>query len=339
MGVVNEGGSMVRMSILIFVALVAAACQKTQREELTIYTSLEESTARTLISAYEKETGTKVHYVRLSTGEAAARIETEKNRPRASLWLGGVGLGHSELKAKGLLQPYTSEVTKKLPAAYRDAEHYWNGLYLGVLAFVTNEKRIAEKNLEPPTSWADLKKAEWKGMIQLPNPGTSGTSYNIMTTLIDILGEEQAFDYLRDLHKNISQYTKSGSAPTKNVALGETALAVGYFHDMVRLTEETKAPLKISFPAEGTGYEIAAVSLLKDAPQLESAGKFVDWLYSQSASQIFANYFYVPLSQEGVELKAASAVPKDIKLIDTDIDWAGQNKQRLIDLWNSKVNI
>lgn len=316
-----------------------SGCSKTaSSNSIAIYTSLDESMARLLLESFTKEIGIKVDFVRLATGEAAARIEAEKNRPQAALWLGGVGLGHAELKAKGLTTPYTSEATQKIPAALKDSEGYWNGLYRGILVFVTNTKQAEARKLTVPTSWNDLLSPQWKGLIQIPNPGTSGTSYNLITTLIESMGEEKAFEYLKNLHKNISQYTKSGAAPTKNVALGESALAIGYFHDIVRLSQESKAPLQVSFPKEGTGYEIAAVSLIKNGPKPELAGKLIDWMYSKTASQLLADYYYVPVFTEGVDLRKEAVLPTTLKLIDTNIDWAGQNKERLIDLWNSKIN-
>jgi iron(III) transport system substrate-binding protein len=290
------------------------------------------------LESFTKETGIKVNFVRLATGEAAARIEAEKNRPQAALWLGGVGLGPSEAKTKGLTTPYQSPMTQKIPSQLKDPQGYWNGLYRGILAFVTNKDQLAQKKLTAPTSWQELTDAHWKGLIQIPNPGTSGTSYNLITTLIQSMGEEKAFEYMKALHKNVSQYTKSGAAPTKNVALGESVVAIGYFHDIIRLTEESKAPLQVTFPKEGTGYEIAAVSMIKNGPSPELAGKLIDWMYSKTASQILADHYYVPISLEGVSLREQARIPQDLKLIDTNIDWAGQNKQRLIDLWNSKIN-
>ncbi len=329
---------MKKLFTAIGLLLTLTACTSKSQPSISIYTSLEESVAKALLEAYQKETGVQVDFVRLATGEAAARIEAEGKRPQAALWLGGVGLGHAELKAKGLTAPYASVATSKIPATFKDSEGYWNGIYLGVLAFVTNESQLKSKSLTAPEKWSDVLDPKWKGQIQLPNPGTSGTSFNLITTLITLMGEPKAFDFMKALHKNISQYTKSGAAPTKSVALGETTLAIGYYHDIVRLIEETKAPLKVTFPTDGTGYEIAAVSLLKDGPQPELAKQLVDWLYSKTASQILADYYYIPFMKDEITLKEKALTPADLKLINTDVDWAGKNKQRLIDLWNTRIN-
>lgn len=307
-------------------------------EKLFAYVSLEETVAHQLLAAFEKETGTHVEFVRLSTGEATARMQAEKNNPQASLWIGGGGLGHAEAKDKGLTEAYDAKGMAAVPAKYRDPQNYWGGIYLGVLAFAVNKNKIKELGLTPPQTWKDLLDPKWKGLIQLPNPATSGTSYNLITTLIGKDGEKGAFDYLKALHKNVSQYTRSGAAPTKNVAIGETVVAVGYAQDMIKLIHESNAPLEVIYPKDGTGYEIASVSLLKGAKQGELAKKLIDWLYTSKAAQVLADQYIVPIDRKGVSMKKDSLAPANLKLIDTNVDWAAKNKQRLIEEWNEKVN-
>ena len=51
--------------------------------------------------------------------------------------------------------------------------------------------------------------------------------------MVQLMGEDKAFDYLKALHANINQYTKSGSAPIKAVARGETMVGIVFMHDAV----------------------------------------------------------------------------------------------------------
>lgn len=305
---------------------------------LFIYASLDEELAKNLAKAFEEETKIKVDFVRLSTGEANARIEAEKNNPQSSLWLGGPAGGHTEAKQKGLTVAYASPLASKLNAKYRDSENYWSGLYLGVLAFAANTEQLRKLNLKAPETWNDLLNPQWKNKIQMPNPGTSGTSFNLMTALIQKMGEAPALEYLKSLHKNISQYTRSGAAPAKNVALGETVIAVGYAQDILKLIYASKAPIEMIYPKDGTGYEVAAMSLIKGGKQEENAKKFYDWMYSAKASQLMADQYIEPLLTEGIQIKLESRMPKNLTLIDTDAEWAGKNKARLIEIWNEKIN-
>ena len=56
----------------------------------------------------------------------------------------------------------------------------------------------------------------------------------MIATLVQLMGEDKAFDYLKGLHKNVSQYTRSGTGPIKAVARGETAVSISFVHDAPR---------------------------------------------------------------------------------------------------------
>ena len=129
--------------------------------------TLDEPLARAVFEAYEKDTGVKVEWVRLSTGEAVARMEAERKNPQVDIWYGGVGLGHIEAKLKDLTIPYVSPNAKNIPDKFKDPDGYWTGIYAGALCFVSNINRLEELGVEAPTSWADALKPEFEGHIQI----------------------------------------------------------------------------------------------------------------------------------------------------------------------------
>ena len=106
--------------------------------------------------------------------------------------------------------------------------------------------------------------------MQIANPNTSGTSYTTLATMVQLFGEEGGFDFMKQLHQNVSQYTKSGSAPIRAAAIGETTVGIVFMHDAV--TQAVKGmPIQTVAPCEGTGYEIGSMSIIKDARNMESA--------------------------------------------------------------------
>ncbi|MDA3955971.1 ABC transporter substrate-binding protein [Oceanispirochaeta sp.] len=304
-------------------------------KNVTAYTTLDEELARDVFNAFEEETGIRVDWVRLSTGECVARMEAEKDNPQASIWYGGVGLGHIEAKDKGLTTPYKS-AKAAMPDQFRDSEYYWSGIYAGPLCFESNTKMLAKYGLKAPRSWEDLIKPEYKGQLQMANPGSSGTAYNVLATMVQILGEDKAFAYMKELDKNITQYTRSGSAPGKNASIGEVTIAIGYAHDGVKLVD-VGYPLDITFPKEGTGYEVASVSLIKNGPaeELENAKKLYDWALGETAAKLYAKKFVVPFVDVPL---AKGAVPiSEVNTIVQDDVWSAANKQRLVDKWNEVI--
>ncbi len=303
------------------------------------YTTLEEPLAAKLFQLFEEETGIKVNFVRLSGGEAVARLEAEAANPQASIWVGGVGLDHITAKSKGLTTPYISRYTSKTPAQFRDPDNYYIGLYVGPLTFVTNTDRAKELGIEPPTSWADLLKPEYKGYIRMANPNTSGTAYNVLTTILDVYGtEDKMIEYMKALDKNIDQYTKSGSAPGKSVATGEIPVAIGYAHDQVKL-KAAGSPIVITAPSEGTGYELASMSLVKGGPDPVNAKKLYDWVLSSPVAQKTFTEWYVVLVADGAVKHPDALSINDIKTVNEDMAWDGDkvNKTRLLDRWTNEI--
>ena len=177
----------------------------------------------------------------------------------ASLIMGGSADNYISADGDGLLSPYQSPELANVPDAYKDAKGVWNPCYVGAMSFACNKDWFDKNNLEYPESWADLLKPEFKGQISIPHPTTSGTAYTVLSTLVQLMGEDAAFDYFASLNDNIRQYTKSGAAPGQQVALGEAAIGILFSHDALKPADEGYS-IDLSFPADGTGYEIGAMA-------------------------------------------------------------------------------
>ncbi|HEX8375029.1 MAG TPA: extracellular solute-binding protein, partial [Geminicoccaceae bacterium] len=175
---------------------------------------------------------------------------------------------------------------------------------------------------------------------QIANPNSSGTAYTALATFVQMSGEEQAFDYLKKLHANVNQYTKSGSAPIKAAAQGETTVGIVFQHDAVTMAV-TGAPIEVVSPCEGTGYEIGSMSIIKGARNEESARKFYDFALRADVQTLAkeAKAYQVPSN------KGAAAPPEapdfaTIKLIDYDFKKYGSSEERgrLLKKWEEEVS-
>ncbi|KAF2956867.1 ABC transporter substrate-binding protein [Marinitoga sp. 38H-ov] len=306
-------------------------------EVVKAYTTLEEPLAKELFDRFEQETGIKVEWVRLSTGETVARLEAERENPQASIWVGGVGLGHVEAKQKGLTTPYKSPLAANTPAQFRDPENYWIGLYVGVLAFATNEDRAKELGLEAPKGWFDIIDSKYAGLVRVANPNTSGTAYNVITTVLHMFHEDEelTFTFLHQLDESIDQYTKSGSAGGKQAAIGEIPFAIGYAHDMFKLIANG-APLKVTVPMEGTGYELASMSLVKNGPNPVNAKKLYNWMLQREAQEMISKWFVLPVSKIAPKDKAPLNI-EELRIVNQDFVWDAANRERLVERWNKEI--
>ncbi len=312
--------------------------------DLTLYCSPQIEWCEAMITAFQKETGISVAMTRKSSGETYAQVKAEASNPKGDVWWGGTGDPHLQAAEEGLTEEYKSPVLAELQDwAVMQAEqsgYKTVGVYAGALGFGYNTEQLASKGLPEPKCWADLIKAEYKGEVQIANPNSSGTAYTALATFVQMMGEDAAFEYLKALHKNVNQYTKSGSAPIKAAALGETTIGVTFLHDVVTQIVEG-APVKAVSPCEGTGYEIGSMSIIKGAPNLDNAKKWYDWALTPAAQElaIQAKAYQVPSNKNSATPPEA---PKfsEIKLIDYDFAKYGSSAERtrLLAKWDAEVS-
>ena len=248
--------------------------------QVNIICSVQAEWCNLMSTVYSKTTGTKVNMTAKGSGEALAQLNAEKANPKTDIWFGGTGDPHLQAAEQGLTLEYKSAQLAQLhPWAQKqaaDSKYRTVGVYLGPLGFGYNTELLAKRKLKAPQSWADLLKPELNGEVQMANPASSGTAYTMIATLVQLMGEEKAFEYLKALHPNISTYTRSGTAPVKAAARGETTVSVSFVHDVT--TEAVNGfPVGSVTPSEGTGAEVGSMSIVKNGPNTEAAKKFYEW--------------------------------------------------------------
>ncbi len=336
---------MKKLLLLFLLTMFIMACggssesQKKGEGKLLFYAGLQEDHAALIAQEFEKETGIKTEFVRLSSGETLARLKAEKDNMTASVWYGGPVDGMVAASEEGLIEAYVSPEAANIKPEYKNPNGIWTGIYVGYLGFVGNEKLLKEKNIEMPKSWEDLLKPEFKGEIVVAHPGSSGTAYTMLASLAQSMGEDQAIEYLKKLNGQIRQYTKSGTAPGRMVGTGEALIGITFLHDGIKYQKEGYTDIVLAAPSEGTGYEIGGVALLKNGPDQENAKKFIDWVLSKKTQELgkTVGSFQFLTNVNAINPEEAKVV-EGAKLIKYDFDWAGKNKKRLVDRFTKEVN-
>ena len=295
-------------------------------------------------TVYARTTGTKINVSMKGSGEALAQLIAEKDNPKTDIWFGGTGDPHLQAAELGLSLEYKSPSLPQLQGwAQQQAKqsgYRTVGIYSGPLGFGYNTELLAKKKLPAPKVWNDLLNPALKGEIQVANPASSGTAYTMVATLVQLMGEDKAFDYLKKLHQNISQYTRSGTGPIKAAARGETTVSISFVHDAPG-EKMNGFPIAAVTPADGTGAEIGSMSIIKGARNLEAAKKFYEWALTPSAQEMAAaaKQFQVP---SNMAAKVDPNVPdfKKIKFINYDYAKYGSSaeRKRLIAKWEKEVN-
>ena len=326
------------------VAIGAFSAGTAEAKKLTLYCSPQEEWCQLMVTEFQKETGIKVAMTRKSSGETFAQIRAERDNPKGDIWWGGTGDPHLQAAEEGLTQEYNSPMLAELHdwavRQHEAAKGRTVGIYAGALGFGYNTELLAEKGLPEPKCWADLIKPEFKGEVQMANPNSSGTAYTTLATIVQLFGEDQGFEFMKKLHMNINQYTKSGSAPIKAAARGETTVGIVFQHDAV--TQKVAGfPIKVVSPCEGTGYEIGSMSIINGARNLEEAKMFYDFALRADIQEMARTVraYQVPSNKNASPPPEAPKL-EDIKLIDYDFKTYGSSatRTRLLKKWEAEVN-
>ena len=331
--------------------LVMAAClglaatgASAQDQQVNVICSVQAEWCNMLQTVFAKTTGIKVNMSLKGSGEALAQLIAERANPKTDVWFGGTGDPHLQAAEQDLSLEYKSPSLAQLHGwAQQQAvqsKYRTVGIYSGPLGFGYNPELLAKKKLAVPKSWADLLKPEYKNEIQVANPASSGTAYTMVATLVQLMGEEKAFDYMKALHKNIQTYTRSGTGPIKAVARGEATVSISFVHDAPGEKMQGFAVETVT-PAEGTGAEIGSMSIITGARNLDAAKRFYERALTAPTQELgaAAKQFQLPSN------KAARVDPrvpdfKQIKFIDYDYAkyGASNERKRLIGRWEKDVN-
>ena len=331
------------LAALIGVLLLVAAPRTASAQEVVVLCNYEVDWCEAMKATYEKTTGLKAAFIRRTDGESLAQIRAEKGNPRADVYHAAESASAKALATEGLLEAYKSPMVADLhPWAQKIAEenkYFQTPIYTGVLGYGYNTELLAKNKMPEPKCWKDLINPAYKNEIQMANPGTSGTAFNMVATILQLMGEDQGFKFLAEMNKNVNQYTRSGTAGIRAAAKGETVIGIAFQHDAVAQTVQGY-PIKTVSPCEGTGYEIISSAIIKGGPNPEGARKWMDFVLSPAGQNvaITVNKFQIP-SNKNAQVHPMAPKPSDVKLITIDLDKYGskEGRERLLSRWENEV--
>lgn len=296
------------------VLLVAfAACKTEQKkeekkqEEVNVYTHRHYKADQELFAQFEKETGIKVNVVNAKADELMQKMTTEGELSPADVLI-TVDAGRLvRAKKKGLLQSATSDfLDKTIPTHLKDVDNNWFALTKRARVIVYNPEKV---KLEDLSTYEALTEDKWKNKVLIRS---SGNIYNqsLLASIIANDGEEKATEWAKGMVANMARSPKGNDRDQiKAVVAGEGDVAVVNTYYIGKLVnsknpEEVKAGegVKIFFPNQddrGTHINVSGAGVAKYAPNKENAIKFIEFLASKKAQEVFAkaNYEY-PVNKE-----------------------------------------
>ncbi|WP_407648570.1 putative 2-aminoethylphosphonate ABC transporter substrate-binding protein [Cupriavidus cauae] len=332
--------TLAKQALAASAALLLAGAAFAQKTTLTVYTAWETETLKPYAEGFAKVApDIELKYVRDSTGVITAKALAEKANPQADVIAGLAASSLELLKQEGMLQPYAPKGFERLTRDYSDkaTPPSWLGLDVWGATVCFNTIEAKKRNLPKPETWRDLAKPIYKGMIVMPNPASSGTGFLDVTAWLQLFGEQEGWKYMDALHENIAQYTHSGSKPCKQAGAGEFPIGIS-FELRAHKTKAAGAPIDIIFPREGLGYDIEAAAIVKGTKKQEAAQRYLDWLASKEANELFARDWAI-VAYPGVARKIET-IPADYEkmLVRNDFSHIAKNRERVLAEWQKRYS-
>ncbi|MCC7368703.1 MAG: extracellular solute-binding protein [Chloroflexi bacterium] len=310
---------------------------------VTIYSALNESTNNAFVAAFKEAVpGADAQLLPLAAaGELQTRIRTEKNSPKADVFIGGSSEFHDPLGKEGLLEQYVSPNAATVDAAYKDPDGNWVGWYVGIFGLVINTDRWNSEmaGMAKPGTWDDLLNPALAGKLDMPDPVKTGGGYIFIANQVFRFDrdEEKAMEYMKGLHNNIGQYVGTSPQGIELVAQGQFLMGPNWGHDILTAANRGM-PVEFVAPAL-TANEVGAVSIVKGGPNTEGAKAFVDWVLTPDAAALNVKLSNRLSVLPSVPPAAGAPTLDQVTLTNYDRVWATENKDRLIKKWQSAIGM
>ncbi len=266
----------------------------------------------------------------MSTGKAAAKIYAEKENSEVDILI-ALETGYLD-KIKDSLADISgiSRIPYLEGLAPADNHNLWVSWERQAGAIVVNREVLDKYGLEAPTSYADLLKPEYKGLVAMPDPKSSGTGYFFYKSWVNTMGEDGALEYVDQLYGNLKQFTESGSGPIKLLKQGEVAVGLALTFQAVNEINAGQ-PLEIIFPETGSPYSLTGSAVIKGHTEKPGVQEVFDFIANE-----FIVYDKENFSPEAVfegQHNQIPHYPQNIQYADMHGIQDIQEKERLLDLW------
>lgn len=325
---------------LVAATLLLGACGR-PTTRLVVYTAAEADELPAYAADFRRaHPDIDLVWVRDSTGVVASKLLAEAKDPRADVVFALAVSSFGELDRAGLIAPYAPAGAARLKPRFADPRRppHYVGTALFTSVICANTRLLAQKGLPLPGDWSDLLKPAYRGLIEMPDPGSSGTGLLTVSGWLQGMGEAQGWRYMDQLNDNILAYAHSGSKPCRDVARGEAAIGVG-LDTRAAAAKRQGLPVAVIVPRGGVGWDFEASGLVRGARHPAAARAFLDWATSDPAMRLYARNFS-EVSAPGA-FGAPQGLPADLTahLAPMSVAWTSENRDRIIAEWSRRFSV
>lgn len=318
----------VAVAVIAIIAVVLLLGGKKNKKEVIIYTCMEENRVQELKKqAKEKFKDIDVKVQSISTGNTAAKIKNEGTNIEADIIV-DLETAHAENLKENFadLKDFDDSIYLE---GMNTSDNYFTWVKY-TMSLIIDKAYFTEHNLAVPKTYEDLLKPEYKGLIAMPDPKTSGTGYAFYLNAVNIMGKDRAIEYFKQLKDNLREYTASGSGPTNLLKQGEIAIALG-------MTSQGADAINAGYNFEivqletGAPYNTTAFAIIKGKETKDEVKEVFNWLMNEFG--VYDKENYMPD-------KVLKDQKNNVKNYPTDLNEANmisiesiQKKEELMEAW------
>jgi iron(III) transport system substrate-binding protein len=247
--------------LVVGLCLVYSGCTKAQDNKVILYSSAEDFRNEYIQNRLNEQfPNYEITINYLPTGNNAAKLKAEGLQTECDI-VYGLETGYLEGLADIFVDLSGYDTSAFLPDLVPVHHKYlpWER-FSGCIIY--SEDFLASRNLPIPDSYEDLLKMDYRGIISMPNPKSSGTGFFFLRNLVNTMGEDAAFAYFDRLSENILQFTTSGSGPVNALVQGEVGIGLGMTFQAINAINNGN-PLKILYFKEGAPFTTSGFAIVK----------------------------------------------------------------------------
>ena len=301
------------------------SCTPPESRRLVVYTSHKEEVYTPIIREFEERTGIWVEVVTGGTNELLQKIEKEKDAPRADVMFGG---GVESLESyRDCFTPYICREADRIREGFQSQCGYWTPFSALPVVLIYNTKLVTAESV---TSWVDLEKPAFRGNIAFADPQISGSSYTALVTRILAGGGEDCLSGFRAALEG--RQSDSSGAVVSSVARGSALVGITLEETALQHISAGE-DIALVYPADGTSCVPDGSALVKGAPHEENARRFLDFTVSEDVQSLVGQRFCRRAVRGDIPADPALPALSTLNLVDYDVEWASQNRDRLLSDW------
>jgi putative spermidine/putrescine transport system substrate-binding protein len=197
--------------------------------------------------------------------------------------------------AEGLYTKYFVSTFSTIPRAMKDTRGYWWGDYWGAISIGYNKNLVSN----PPKTWKDLLKPEYKGKVALNgSPLTSNSAVaGVFAAALGNGGSVKdvgpGIDWFAQMKKS-GNFIPVGTTP-QTVASGQTPISIDWdYNNLAYVKEFPAARWGVVIPSDGVYGGHYAQAISASAPHLWAARLWEEFLYSDQGQVLFLKGYTHP---------------------------------------------